>query len=513
MRDIVATIQSDQYRLITHDPGSPLVIQGGPGTGKTAVGLHRAALLLYDHREQLERDGGVLVVGPNPLFLRYIGQVLPSLGETSVVQTTVAGLCTVAVRADDPDEAAALKGDERMVAVIGEAAWGRVQPPTDDWHMRTGWGDVRLTAAEVAGTLERVLASERGRTVASARERLRVELVKAAHDHLTAKRHDLGVVAPDVREHLARHGALRRHIDALLPPITAPALVRRLLSNPAFLDAVSGNVLTVAERRMLRRRRGSAASGTTWTLGDAVLIDEAEAVLGGSRPRRFGHVVVDEAQDLTPMALRVVRRRVSRFPSLTLLGDLAQASAPGATASWGQAAAALGAAEATVHLAVLTTGYRVPGQIIELANRLLDEIGVAVEPTGSARTTPLAPWARFVARPSDLAAQAAHVAAALASRHRTVGLIAAEADHAAITDSLGTAAQLVSGAGEITIVRPIEAKGLEFDAVVVLEPAALADGGRSGLSLLYVAITRAVQELVVVHHRPLPSALTDIDAG
>jgi DNA helicase IV len=500
MRDIVGTIQAEQDVVIRAPLDEMLLVQGGPGTGKTAVGLHRAALLLYDHRETLERDG-VLVVGPNRRFLRYIAQVLPSLGEVAVVQTTVPGLGSVDVASEDNERVAELKGDPRLAEVIHRAAWGRVTPPTEDLVARTGWGTVRLPAGEVAGLVELCVAEER--TVGAGRARFVAELYRAAHRQLLDRRSEGMQVSDAVAQEVRASAELRRALDRVWPATTGAALVRRLLTSRGFLQSAADGLLARDEQRALLRRVAAKGRPEPWTAADVPLVDEAEAVLG-ERPRRYGHLVVDEAQDLSAMALRMLARRCGRFPSLTVLGDLAQATAPAAQPSWEALARHLGAAE-PVPVRTLTIGYRVPGQILDEANRLLPLTGTAVPASTSVRVTsrPLA----YHHVEGDLVERAGEVARELGERHLSVAVIVPDGDpDLAARLATATAAQPDDEATVTVLVAP-EAKGLEFDAVVVVEPARLAERGERGVRLLYVALTRAVQEVAVVHALPLPSGL------
>jgi len=493
MRDIVATIQAEQDVVIRAPLDQLLIVQGGPGTGKTAVGLHRAALLLYDHRDVLERDG-VLVVGPNRLFLRYIAQVLPSLGEASVAQTTIAGLGSIEVRAAEPDEVAALKGDVRWAAMIGRAAWGRTVPPEESIVARTAFGNVRLDAAEVVELLDECLADRR--TVSSSRERFRIEVVKRAQRNLAGRRSDALEVDDELSAAVRTSAELRRAIDRIWPATTGEALVRRLLTNPSFLARFAGGVLDADEQRLVRRKGAGRRDDEPWTVADVALVDEAEAQLG-VRPRRFGHLVVDEAQDLSAMAWRMLSRRCTRFPSFTVLGDLAQATAPGAQQRWEDVIELVGRPTA-VQLAELEVGYRVPGQILDVANALLPATGAAVRPSRSVRVTPRAP--EFLAvEPHELHDGVAIAGADLLGRHASVAVISPRP-----FDGLD---------GDLVLLSPPEAKGLEFDAVVVVEPADFLAGGERGARLLYIALTRAVQELVVVHALPLPDVLRAPDGA
>jgi DNA helicase IV len=496
MRDIVATIQAEQDLVIRAPLDLLLVVQGGPGTGKTAVGLHRAALLLYDHRELLERDG-VLVVGPNRLFLRYISQVLPSLGETSVVQTTVTGLGAVGVRGTDDDAVAALKGDLRMADVVARAAWGRTVPLTEDVRVRTTFGNLTLSAAEVNDALGGALAERR--TVNSTRDGFRAAVLRVAYDRLVSRRPEGLKLSDEVAAALRTSTDLRRVLDRAWPAVTAPALVRRLLGNRAVLAAATEGILTDAEQRSLRRRAARRADEEAWTAADVVLVDEADAVLGG-RPRRFGHLVVDEAQDVSAMAWRMLGRRCARTLSMTVLGDLAQSTAPAGQSRWDDVVAVLGSPDALLY-AELDVGYRVPEQVLALANGLLPHAGVDVAPTRSARATAAAPE---IVLADDVAGAVVATATALAGVHTSVAVIAPEALHAGI---LG--AGLPSGEAlttPISLLTPPESKGLEFDAVVVVEPALVAVD-EPGVRLLYVALTRAVQHLTVIHSQGLPDGL------
>ena len=239
-------------------------------------------------------------------------------------------------------------------------------------------------------------------------------------------------------------------------------------------------------------------------MADLVLVDEADAVLG-NRPRRYGHIVVDEAQDLSPMAWRMIARRCSRFPSMTVLGDLAQATAPAAQRRWADVVAAVGSPSA-VHLAELEIGYRVPGQILDVANGLLPATGAHVAPSRSVRSTPRPPRAVPVEVGQTPPAVVAEVVAELASRHQSVAVIVPTAA------ALAALEPLVNGTDGVQLLAAADAKGLEFDGVVVVEPAELMAGGERGARLLYIAMTRAVQELVLVHEQALPVELAAVAA-
>jgi DNA helicase IV len=491
MRDIVATIAAEQDEVIRAPLESCLVVQGGPGTGKTAVGLHRAAFLLYEHRRQLDVEG-VLVIGPNPIFLRYIGQVLPSLGETATRQTTLerllAGTAYRATGVDD-DHAAAVKGDARMARVVARAVARARRPPEEDLAVATAWGGITVTAAALGAALHDVAA--RGVPHNVGRTAFRRQAARLVRTQLVRRRGDEAVPAEGLDADLRRIRAWNRALDRAWPALTAPGVVRRLLTNRAALAEAADGLLGPDERAAILRRPARKVSDEPWTVADLAVLDEAEAAIAGP-PRSYGHIVVDEAQDLSAMGLRALARR-SPAASMTVLGDLAQATAPGAQESWDEAIAHLGG-PATATRADLDLGYRVPASIMDMANRLLAEAAPGVTPCRSVRAGGRPPV--FVAA-DDVGGEVRRAVAELTAEFGTVAVV--------VPDALR--AEVAGLPDAVPALRPPEAKGLEFDAVVVVEPEAIAGGTARGLRLLYVALTRAVQELVVVHARPLPAGL------
>ena len=482
MRDIVATIQPDQDALVRAPLEETVCVQGAPGTGKTAVGLHRAAYLLYAHRQRLAATG-VLVVGPNRAFLAYVQEVLPALGEVQVTQRTADELAPeVRTSGADDESVAVLKGDARMARVLERALWAGTTRAEEPLVHVTGTVRWRVWPDEVR-ELERAVRA-RGMPWDAGRRALAGAL---AH-HLTRQREDAGGSSDERSvDRLAASRHVRAYVDALWPPTSAKALVSRVLADPP------------AGLEPLRRER------PRWTRADLPLLDEAQALL--ARPPGYAHVVVDEAQDLTPMQLRAVGRRCATG-SATVLGDLAQATAAGAPGDWGQVLHHLGKPDGRV--VPLTLGYRVPREVLDLANRLLPEIAPGLAPARSLRGVP----GSLDVRPStDLVADA--VAAVL--RHRSAGTVAVVGADRRQLDRVGdalAAAGVAAGllettgtAAAVCLVPAELAKGLEFDAVVLLEPAAVAATGSTGLRLLYVALTRAVSSLTVLHTQPLPPAL------
>ncbi len=512
MRDIVATIQAEQDVVIRAPLEACLLVQGGPGTGKTAVGLHRAAFLLYEHRQVLG-ERGVLVLGPNPVFLRYIAQVLPSLGETSVTQTTMERLIGGRILSSDHPSLARLKGDARWATVLARALAKQVHSPTADLTISTEWGSVTLTGSEVEGAITEIL----GRNVpfAVGRQALRTQLRRMARRNFMARRGD------DVGESSAFDATLRTSTDLqaalarIWPTISGAALVKRLLTSRPALARASAGVLDIGEQRRVVRTGGRKLNEEPWSPAELVLVDEAEALINGVA-RVYGHIVVDEAQDLSAMELRAIARRCPSG-SMTVLGDLAQATAAGAQSSWEEAVGHLGSPPGA-QIEELELGYRVPAAVLDVANRLLPTVAPGVRPSRSVRTDGRPPV--FVAAgPDMLGVTAARIAADAAARWGSVAVIVPDPHLAAVRNALDKArvdvgAGLQAGPGHVvSLLAPVQAKGLEFDSVIVVSPRSfLADGdGGAGGRLLYVALTRAVQELTIISptDEALPPALVD----
>src|SRR5437763_1295518 len=465
MRDIVATIQADQYHLIAREPEPPLVIQGGPGTGKTAVGLHRASLLLYAHREQLRR---VLVVGPNPGFMEYVSHVLPTLGEDSVDQRAVAELVDgVEVTREDPLEVQRLKADTAFADELRRLVEAASEGEPQELVVRMEGRFVGLEAGEVAELLEESRA-ELGLS-AAARERFRMNVLRRFYADYGAR---LGGQAfrnfEEVERALRRDGRLTRFLNRAWPVPKPEQIVRRL--------------------PVMRGSRG-------WSEADLALLDEARALVLGT-PQQFGHVIVDEAQDLTPMQLRMIARRASR--SFTILGDIAQATGPIAYDRWDELLPHLPDGE-DAEVAELKHAYRVPREIMAVALPLLELIAPGVEPPLAYRVGAEPP--RVVSGDPPLEA-AYEEAARLADEE---GLLAVIAPPSLRGDDAGS----LFDETRIAVLTPREAKGMEFDNVIVVEPAQIVEEAAEGQGLreLYVALTRPTTRLILVHSRPLPKEL------
>ncbi len=494
MRDIVATIQSDQYRLITADPDGALVVQGGPGTGKTAVGLHRASWLLYTHRERLRR---VLVVGPNPTFMEYVSHVLPTLGEEAVEQRAVTELVdgVEALREEEPD-VARLKGDPRLREVVARAVEIAVVPAPEELVTLVDGVYVRVRERDVASLLDEALAA--GDPLGLARERFRMAVLRRFYERYGELLGPRALRTFDELERaLRRRGFLTRWLDRVLPLPQPEKLVSRLLTSAAALEAASDGVLEPDERKLLLRDRPRRVADLRWSDQDVPLLDEARTLLAGA-PRTYGHVIVDEAQDLSPMQLLAISRR-ALDGSLTILGDVAQATGPVVYRRWQELEPYL-PDEAELEIEELRHAYRVPAEIMRFALPLLDVIAPEVEPPLAYRGGGAPPRLVHVDE-DELLPAALHEAAALAEEDGLLAVIVPRAlatslPHADLFDEIS-----------VPVLTPRQAKGLEFDHVVVVEPAAVADGGDRGLRELYVALTRPTKTLVVVHARPLPEAL------
>ncbi|MFJ5686341.1 HelD family protein [Streptomyces sp. NPDC093099] len=508
MRDIVATIQPEQDEIVRSGLRGSVCVQGGPGTGKTAVGLHRVAYLLYAHRERLARTG-TLVIGPNASFLHYIEQVLPALGELEVRQATVDDLvASVDVRGTDPAPAAVVKGDARMAEVLRRAVRSHVTPPAEPVVVVRGSRRWRVPAYELDEMVGQLLA--RDMRYGAAREALPQRIA-----HAVLVRMEEAGEAPDdrVQDAVARDPAVKAAVKAIWPPVDPAKLVLRLLSDAEFLAAHAEGVLTPEEQKtILWTKPVRSVKSAKWSAADAVLIDEAGDLI--ARTHSLGHVVLDEAQDLSPMQYRAVGRRCSTG-SATVLGDLAQGTTPWATTSWADALRHLGKADAVVE--ELTAGFRVPREVIAYASRLLPSIAPGLAEVASVRESPGSLSVRSVVAEGLDGAVVAACVESLAHEGST-GLIAADARVPALREALTAAGLPYLSPGEettaearLTLVPASLAKGLEYDYVVLDEPSAVVDGEpdeRTGLRRLYVALTRAVSGLIVLHATELPEALS-----
>ncbi|WSB88835.1 AAA family ATPase [Streptomyces cellulosae] len=505
MRDIVATIQPEQDEIVRSGLSGSVCVQGGPGTGKTAVGLHRVAYLLYAHRERLARTG-TLVVGPNRSFLHYIEQVLPALGELTVAQATVDDLVAhVEVRGTDDATAATVKGDARMAEVLRRALYSHVTMPAEPVVVVRGSRRWRVPAYELEEIVRQLL--DRDIRYGAAREALPQRIA-----HAVLVQMERAGEAPDdrVQDAVARNAAVKAAVKAVWPTVDPAKLVLRLLSDAEFLAEHAEGLLDEQEQKaVLWAKPARSVKSAKWSAADTVLIDEAADLI--QRTPSLGHVVLDEAQDLSPMQYRAVGRRCTTG-SATVLGDLAQGTTPWATRSWEEALTHLGKPDAVVE--ELTAGFRVPTDVITYASRLLPYIAPGLTPVASIRENP----GFFEVRDASGTDEVLAACRELLTREGSVGLIAADPRIPALTEALAAAGLPHVSPGEettestrLTLVPASLAKGLEYDYVLLDEPQAIVDAEpdeRTGLRRLYVTLTRAVSGLIITHGAPLPAQLT-----
>jgi len=564
MRDIVATIQGEQDAIIRSELPGVLVVQGGPGTGKTAVALHRAAYLLYTHRFPLERQG-VLVIGPNPLFLRYIEKVLPSLGESGVTLSTISGLVHgFSVRGDDAPEVARLKGDARMERVLTRAVRGRQRPIRRTVEVPFGSAILHLTpelTAQAVSSARRRPGTHNSRRrfveqlvtrrLADEYERTREGLLEGRGGGSAdiADEEDWGEVEEPAQEEfdvadfgrqLRRNDQFREALDRIWPRLTAEELLHDLFGARPLLAQAAKGILSPGEQNLLLRRRSASLAEVPFTAADAALVDEARVALGSRNakratsgdqapvahagqssvdesPRTYGHIVVDEAQDLSPMQLRMVARR-SLSGSVTVVGDIGQATGPWAADNWNGVTSHL-PQQRSLRLVELSVSYRTPAEVMEVASHVLNEAAPSLKPPTAIRHTGVPP-VLVETTPDDLAAEVAAIAAELSSELApgTVAVLSPVSLVAELALALDAAGVRVrnperDGLGAPVSLLPVDlANGLEFDGAVVVEPAAIVDESHQGLRRLYVALTRPTRRLAVCHARPLPASLLSMRA-
>ncbi|MEU9831522.1 AAA family ATPase [Streptosporangium sp. NPDC048047] len=497
MRDIVATIQPDQDEIVRSDLGGTVCVQGAPGTGKTAVGLHRAAYLLFTHREKLARSG-VMIVGPNRAFLAYISSVLPALGEVKVDQTTVAGILGEYAAPEDP-AVGTIKGDARMAPVLRRALWAHVVKPAEGLLFTKGVNRYRVADREV----REIVASLRGTTrYGPGRAALAQRLA-----HTVLVRMEQRGESPDdrVQDAVARSKPVKQLVDAVWPKLTPQQVLHRLFSDPDFLAAAAKDDLTADEQALLLwAKPAKSYRSAKWSAADGALMDELADLI--ERTPVLGHLVVDEAQDLSAMQLRALGRRC-RTGSATVLGDLAQGTTPWSARSWTEVLTHLGFESGAV--TELTLGFRVPREVLDYAARLLPDVA-----PGLAAPRSLRPGAGSltVRRVPDLAASLPEAVREVLAREGSIGVIVPDASVAAVSASLTGLDHRVLGPDSVEehrllVVPASLAKGLEYDHVIVTEPADIVDAEPRGLARLYVVLTRAVTSLTVLHTRDLPARL------
>jgi len=490
MRDIVATIQEEQDRLIRADLDRALIVQGGPGTGKTAIGLHRASYLLHQTANRVAEDS-ILVVAPNDVFLRYISMVLPGLGNIAVRHATVNSLGPrlVTQRSEIP-ASAAVKGDKRMAQLISNYLESRIglEPRTEAFEL--GRGQYRISVDQVNALISR--ARNSARTFNAGRQAFRSSILSDI-----ARRY--GRKSAELRRELSSDTALERLVNRSWPTISPQQVIADLLTGPRRLAASGAALLTETERDAILLDPIERLEDMPWSAMDVALVDEAAWQLDGTN-RTYEHLIIDEAQDLSPMQLRMLARRCPSR-SMTVLGDLAQATSPWAARSWSEVAGSLGLEDPDIQS--LTVGYRVPVEVIDEANQLLAQIDVDVPETRSVRSVGTPPQHDELDHDDLTSELVSRLRASMFEDHST-GVVVPEELYEQVRIALiegnikfGEASRrdLVH---RITLVSFDLVKGLEFDHVIVVDGGVLSRGLQVDLRLRYVAITRAVQELSII---------------
>ena len=575
MGDIIATIQGEQDRIIRNPLAGILLVQGGPGTGKTAVALHRAAYLLFTHRSTLERQG-VLVVGPNPLFLNYIENVLPSLGESGVTLATISELVTnVEVGARESEELDQLKGDIRMVKVLARALRTRQHPLRDDVEIPVGRAILNLKATWSKDIVERARrrpGNHNQRRSAVGRE-LALRMANEYHSRFVKNSDEEISQVNELADAIRATQQFKIALQRIWPRLTGQDLLHDLFGAPALIRAAAKDILNDEEIAMLHRPRSVNLEDVLWTKADAALIDEARILLGPRKKPRpkpkpgdsgilegvdldayagnvrqaalreaerlapaqsqeldeaefvtYGHIVVDEAQDLSPMELRVLKRR-DLTGSMTIVGDMGQATTAGSSASWNAVLEVLEPRREPARVD-LTVSYRTPEEVLNFAEPTLKAASPDLEAPKPVRRAGTEPTVEVVAQSEFAVTLSAAVKRECENVHpgrvavivtgprvdEIVSILNAaglDAIDPREMESRGLSADLVVLAAE-------GANGLEFDATVVVEPGEIARRGSGasnaitsrGLRTLYVAMTRPTRRLAIVASGELPPTIT-----
>ena len=575
MGDIIATIQGEQDRIIRNPLAGILLVQGGPGTGKTAVALHRAAYLLFTHRSTLERQG-VLVVGPNPLFLNYIENVLPSLGESGVTLATISELVTnVEVGARESEELDQLKGDIRMVKVLARALRTRQHPLRDDVEIPVGRAILNLKATwskEIVERARRRPGNHNQRRSAVGRE-LALRMANEYHSRFVKNSDEEISQVNELADAIRATQQFKIALQRIWPRLTGQDLLHDLFGAPALIRAAAKDILNDDEITMLHRPRSANLEDVLWTKADAALIDEARILLGPRKKPRpkpklgdsgildgvdldayagnvrqaalreaerlaptqsqeldeaefvtYGHIVVDEAQDLSPMELRVLKRR-DLTGSMTIVGDMGQATTGGSSASWNAVLEVLEPRREPARVD-LTVSYRTPEEVLNFAEPTLKEASPDLEAPKPVRRAGSVPTVEVVAPSSFAATLSAAVKRECENVHPgrvAVIVTSSRVDeivsilNAAGLDAIDPREMESRGLSADLVVLAAEgANGLEFDATVVVEPGEIARRGSGaskaitsrGLRTLYVAMTRPTRRLAIVASGELPPTIT-----
>ncbi|MCF3129101.1 HelD family protein [Streptomyces olivochromogenes] len=526
MRDIVETIRRDQMDLVTGSPSDILVVQGGPGTGKSAVGLHRVTWLVNNEHFKAQ---DILVIGPHQRFLDYVGQVLPTLGTRNVNAVQVTRLWDGEILGTDTPQGRVVKSDERMAAVLRRRVEHECRPEAIDEFTTTptykdakpeltvtaGSTTLRIPRSEVLALLEEVRDGDG--SFRERRDRFRSLLVDRLLQELIA-------VAPrrsrgdTIRRDLERNRQVERLIERVWQSPGARETLRTLYDSHDLLRTCADGILDAEEEAALHRPRADKADADSWTLDDHVCLEELRYLITGETPQRYGHIVVDEAQDLTPMQARSLRRRSGVNGSMTVLGDLAQATGPHTYTDWDRLGTLL-SDHGDWRVAELNTSYRVPAEIMDFVAPLARAVAPAlpypqaVRESGedAVRTLATEPWKLL----DDTVAEATRLLGT-SDGHTLRSVAVIVPDDSGWLDEISRHLDQAIGItnqrrGAVSVLAAAQAKGMEYDHVLVIEPTTIATRGPAGLRQLYVALTRSTQSLTVFHTSPLPEALTNTD--
>lgn len=510
MPDIVATINREQYAAIMDTERDALLVTGGPGTGKTAVALHRLAHLMFQ-TERLTSQRPV-ILGPNPGFLDFVAEVLPGLGHT-VERRAVSHLgLDASARLDDPPEVARLKGDPRMSDVMRRFLYQSVRVQCGPLVLNLQSAKISLSDDQTSDLVDQARAVLPAYGMARRRfiGLLADAYIEAYRDAVSRGRSLVGWDEAGARKEITGDKEFRRLVERAFPGYTSQGLVRDLLTRQGRLAAAADGVLREDEVLLLLRKRSPRLRLERWTVSDSALIDEADELLGRFS-QRYTHVVLDEAQDLTPMQLRAVGRRCAS-DWLTVAGDLAQASGDWQHYNWKEVFEYLGHEQFRTSSLSLT--YRVPDLIMQVAGRVLQAAAPSMSLPIAIRPAVDRPLFVEVAY-KDLIGSVVANAADLCDSVSTTAIIAPEAYVTPIVNALHRASMRFSrfldeGVGpvdSITVVRSVDCKGLEFSNVIVVEPEGIILERPLGQRVLYVALTRALKRLRVIHADPLPPSL------
>lgn len=499
MREIIQTIQAAQSRLIRAEADQLLVIQGGPGTGKTAVALHRVSWLLYNVEALTPED--ILVVGPNKTFTKYIDQVFVSLGDSQVTRNDLIGMLQspVTLNAKDTAATAKLKGEQRMGQILTRGLLDRIKAPAAPVAFKVEnvpWS-VTITPADI----EILLDELDGEPYAQGRTKFREQLLTRAGVLIRRRFTDDRQRLPSDPRMLLDHSAVDNLVERCWPQLSAQAYLRDLFGSRDRLLTAGGDDLSATEIQLLHRQAATKLSDQQWSKEDAVLLDFVNYEINGD-PTGYKHIVVDEAQDLSPMQLAAVRRR-SANGAFTVVGDIAQSTGHWARNSWDEVVDAL-RTNVPHTLEELDHGYRVPLKIMDIAARLLPTIAPGVVGPTVVRDVPQDP--QFVSVSGQALVDAvADCIQGLAKRGLFTGVICPDARRGDLERELDERDVAYTGADggalgtAINIISPNSAKGLEFDAAIVVDPAGIVAAGPEGLRMLYIALTRTTRDLAVVY--------------